>query len=232
MEFLSLCSIYIKMKSSEISPLLDFCKLWKQTNSGFYYPRVTRKFLPHHGPGDKLALTNFISKSSTVQTLINTEEPWGTRYRILLLKQMAGSVRERDCYAVRELVHIAICWMTHCLPFPSCNSSTIGPLRNDIMSGTLCRKSEEKRCGPCLSYSEKIISEMGWLCSWGSFQIYCLPMDSSSNWAVNIKTKDGSLYYQPCSPTGQDGALPAFTGLLQMTQGMGISPLVEDFSGL
>lgn len=99
--------------------------------------------------------------------------------------------------------------MTHCLPFPSCNSSTIGPLRNDIMSGTLCGNQRRKRCGPCLSYSEKIISEMRQTLFLGIFQIYCLPMDSSSKLSCKTsRQRMGLAYYQACSPTGQDGALP------------------------
>lgn len=139
---------------------------------------------------------------------------------------------EKEIAMQWELVHIAICWMTHCLPFPSCNSSTIGPLRNDIMSGTLCGNQRRKRCGPCLSYSEKIIGEMRQTLFLGSFQIYCLPMDSSFlNWAVKHQDKGWVLLTtNPVPPQGRMVHFQYFTGLLQMTQGMGISPpLVEDF---
>lgn len=68
-------SICIEMKSSEILPL-SVCANYKNRHTLVFIIKSHQKeFLPCHGTREKLALTNFISKSSMVQILINTEEP-------------------------------------------------------------------------------------------------------------------------------------------------------------
>lgn len=145
----------------------------------------------------------------------NTNEPWGATRRSILQVLQTSQVTSKfrkETAARGGLVNTALCWATHRLPFPSCNSSTLGPwcpLRNDITSRTMCGNQRRKRCGTCLSCLKKIISEMRQTWFLGSFQTYCLPIDSSLK--LSCKTsrqrKDGAAS-QVCSPTGQHGALP------------------------
>lgn len=99
------------------------------------------------------------------------------------------------------------------------------------------RNQKQRRCGTCVCYL-KIISEMRRTKCLGSFQIYCLPVDSS--WKLNYKTlgqrmvlltkslpPQGSIvhsqnFYRPPPNDSRDGNFTTspgrfFYGLLSLT---------------
>lgn len=165
----------------------------------------------------------------------NTNEPWGATKRSILQVLQTSQVTSKfrkETAARGGLVNTALCWTTHRLPFPSCNSSTLGPwcpLRNDITSRTMCGNQRRKRCGTCLSYLKKIISEMRQTWFLGSFQTYCLPIDSSLKLSCKTSRQRMVLLPKSVPPRGSTVHFQHFIGLLQMTQGMGISqPLMGD----
>lgn len=145
------------------------------------------------------------------------------------MSPIAGMFRQEAAERER-FFYVALCWITCYLSFQSCKPSTIGPLcplRNSIMSRTMCGNQKTKRCGSHLHYQKKIISDMRETQFLGSLLFanqFLLETEFQ-----NLRQRMGL----PTESVPLRGSFLHFqnhVNLLQMTQGMGISPPLKGVS--
>lgn len=125
---------------------MGFCN-YKNRHTVVLIKTHQKEFLPSHDTGESLALTNFLSKSSVIQTL-TLKDPEEHNTEIPPNATDSNQVWKRDkrlqCMEFHQYCHL----LNYMLLIPSvCNLSTIEPvcpLKNDMPRTACGRKSEEE----------------------------------------------------------------------------------------